>query len=83
MDLRMISLTRKKIWKVQFLKYMQLRTFTQQISRKMTRATVFWNMLLEHWWERLRPIKMERLRLLTFRLERIRLSKRQHQRALC
>ena len=48
MDLRMISLTRKKIWKVQFLKYMHLRTFTQQISRKMTRAAVFWNMLLEH-----------------------------------
>ena len=48
MDLRTISLTRKKIWKVQFLKYMQLRTFTQQISRKMTRAAVFWNMILEH-----------------------------------
>ena len=48
MDLRTISLTRKKIWKVQFLKYMQLRIFTQRISRKMIRATVFWNMLLEH-----------------------------------
>ncbi len=48
MDLRMISLTRKKIWKVQFFNYMQPMTFTQQISRKMTRAAVFWNMLLEH-----------------------------------
>lgn len=47
-DLRTISLTRKKIWKVRFLKYMQLRIFTQRISRKMTRAAVFWNMLLEH-----------------------------------
>ena len=48
MDLRTISLIRKKLWKVQFLKSMQLKTFTQRISRKMTRATVFWNMLLEH-----------------------------------
>ena len=48
MDLKMISLIRRKLWKVRFLKYMQLRIFTQRISRKMTRATVFWNMLLEH-----------------------------------
>lgn len=48
MDLKMTSLIRKKLWKVQFLKSTQLRTFIQRISRKMTRATVFWNMLLDH-----------------------------------
>ncbi len=46
----MILHIRQKIWKGQMFEISLPRTSILQISRKMIMETVFWNMLLEHWY---------------------------------